>query len=161
MAVVPVCFKLSHNDQAYAIQKIYRQGERGCSCDCPGSQEGINLCRDSTGILIKRKTRSILQFRHGTEMNGLQRMLYPGSYFRSMPQTSSQREHFGVVCYARDCSSNEKQLLLLDSYFGKLSNEDDRSSSDKKESTDQSGQFKSKKGLGSLEDYLGKLNKGR
>lgn len=172
MAVVPVCHKMSYKDQAYPIQKIIRQSEKGFGWDCIGIQEGSgcfsSMCSDSTGISIKLKARvhnrSLLQFRHRTELHGLHRMSYTESCLRSISENASQRENLGTVWSASESSTNEKQLRLLDLYFGKLHNEDDGSSlhsSDKKtELMDQSGQFKPKEGLGSLEDHLGKINKG-
>ncbi|KAJ9682925.1 hypothetical protein PVL29_018782 [Vitis rotundifolia] len=171
MAVVPVCHKMSYKDRAYPIQKIIRQSEKGFSWDCIGIQEGSgcfsSMCSDSTGISIKLKARvhnrSLLQFRHRTELHGLHRMSYTESCLRSISENASQKENLGTVWSASESSTNEKQLRLLDSYFGKLHNEDDGSSlhsSDKKtELMVQSGQFKPKEGPGSLEDYLGKINK--
>ena len=171
--MVPVCYKMPYyKDQAYPIHKISRQIEKGLAWECIGIQEGSasfsSVCSNSTGILIKLKTRvhnrSLLQLRHRTELHGSHSMSYTESCLRSNPENASQRENLGTVRSASVSSTNKKQLRLLDLYFGRLHNEGDESSSHsshkKTELIDQSGQFKQKEGLGSLEDYLGKLNKG-
>lgn len=62
-----------------------------------------------------------------------------------------------------NASTSEMQLRSLESYFAKLQNESDQSSSVSPETSlvlDKGGRTKSQEGLKSLDDYLGKLTEG-
>ncbi|CAK9140967.1 unnamed protein product [Ilex paraguariensis] len=86
-------------------------------------------------------------------------------HLTSRPINAPQRENLCIVCHALGSDSNEKHLRSLDSYFGKLQNNANQPSSyslnqesKKSELPNTSGQFRARKGLGALDDYLGKLN---
>ncbi|KAF8407847.1 hypothetical protein HHK36_006984 [Tetracentron sinense] len=129
------------------------------------------------------RNRRSMPFKTITEVSVLRRVYNTDSQVKSSSEDASQREKLCMVSYASGPSTNEKQLQVLDSYFRKLQNEEKQkknslmSSQNFKTASkteehkmqpsseppdkmilDRSGQFKAKTGLGSLDDYLGKLN---
>lgn len=155
MAVVPICYKLYYRGQAPSIPNDTRHNGEFSMCI---------VGRDVTGFFSsisndKRKGRCSL---HNTVDNVLKANI---RQLRSRYDNSPKRQEIpGTVWLALDSGSSEKQLRSLDSYFGKLKNDSNQTSSNSVKNTAglsaESGQSKTKKGLGSLDDYLGKLNSG-
>ncbi|KAJ0098383.1 hypothetical protein Patl1_21479 [Pistacia atlantica] len=80
----------------------------------------------------------------------------------SLSKRTSPTEKMRMVCYAYESSNNEQQLRLLESYFAKLKNDANQTSSDslnkKTDLNHRSGNINAKNTLGSLDSYLEKLN---
>lgn len=149
MAVVPICYKISScNDRAFPIERGIRQSERSFTCDCIAIQEGSR--RSSSFSVEKDRRWSVFR-----------RIIPKVPVLHNVCSTKSNLQ--STLWYASVSSTNEEQLRSLDSYFRKLQNEPNQHSSDSSsritELINQSGQTRSKTGLRSLEDYLGKLNK--
>lgn len=73
------------------------------------------------------------------------------------------RKRTQFVCHANESSTNEEQLRALDAYFKKVQYGDRLASANvyqKMEFVKQRDEFKSKKGLESLDAYLGKVKIG-
>lgn len=174
MAVVPICSKMPYKDQ------------RGFICGCIASADGPrcftsiagDICRRwhvsylTTHIMTKTETkkgnasrRLLSNFSKSmTEVTFLRRAFLTENHLRSTSDNDSPQETFSTVFYASDSSSNENQLRSLDSYFGKLEDDAKLSPSDTshipKQLLRRRGHFKSKKGLESLNAYVGKLSEG-
>ncbi|XP_059645624.1 RHOMBOID-like protein 9, chloroplastic isoform X2 [Cornus florida] len=188
MAVAPICHKMSYKDQFTLTAKEIKQTARGYTCCYPAIQEGFRcfsaIPTDSgrkwlsyTDILLRANTRKDADVSQGiicnrrsttshmmTEVSVLPRVQTAGCHLRFSCGNLSQRG----LCTAQlssEPNSNEKQLKALDSYFGKLQNDASQPSSDsldkRFEHFDSRGQFKAKKWLGSLDNYLAKEKKDR
>ncbi|XP_059645623.1 RHOMBOID-like protein 9, chloroplastic isoform X1 [Cornus florida] len=186
MAVAPICHKMSYKDQFTLTAKEIKQTARGYTCCYPAIQEGFRcfsaIPTDSgrkwlsyTDILLRANTRKDADVSQGiicnrrsttshmmTEVSVLPRVQTAGCHLRFSCGNLSQRG----LCTAQlssEPNSNEKQLKALDSYFGKLQNDASQPSSDsldkRFEHFDSRGQFKAKKWLGSLDNYLAKEKK--
>ncbi|KAM1919299.1 hypothetical protein FF1_023826 [Malus domestica] len=85
-------------------------------------------------------------------------------YIPTSANTAREHKNLGMVWYAApDSGTNGEQLRSLDSYFGKLQNVtnlplDNSNKTREQQLSKNSGQLRLKKGLESLDDYLGKLN---
>ncbi|KAM1821697.1 hypothetical protein TB2_023470 [Malus domestica] len=85
-------------------------------------------------------------------------------YIPTSANTAREHKNLGMVWYAApDSGTNGEQLRSLDSYFGKLQNVtnlplDNSNKTREQPLSKNSGQLRLKKGLESLDDYLGKLN---
>lgn len=138
MAVVPICYKIPYKGNAQLNHYAMRQ-----------SGMSSNMCRNwhitsflSTDVLTQKKTRE-------------------ASFILA---NNERKQNIGMVWYASDSGTNEKQLRSLDSYLGKLQNGTNLpadKSNRTREPLTRNGQLRLKKGLESLDDYFGKLNKGR
>ncbi|KAL6287578.1 hypothetical protein ACE6H2_011968 [Prunus campanulata] len=146
MAVVPICYKVPYKGNAQLNHYAMRQ-----------SDMSSNMCRNwhissflSTDVLTQKKTR---------EASASKELESHPSFILA---NNERRQNIGMVLYASDSGTNEKQLRSLDSYLGKLQNGTNLPA-DKSNRTGEpltrNGQLRLKKGLESLDDYFGKLNK--
>lgn len=167
MAVVPVFCKIPYKEQAIPPpQNSARQHERGLTClcyafplSCSARKRWQVLCLyPSADISMKTKTRGegailiqgALHF-HNT-IEGL-----------ALHKVWNLKGEDYVASHLSKTSTNQKQLRLLDSYFGKLQGNATQQSSSSSEKTmgllDKSRQINTKEELKTLDSYLGKLNK--
>lgn len=146
MAVVPICYKIPYKGNAQPNHYAMRQ-----------SDMSSNMCRNwhissflSTDVLTQKKTRE------ASASKELE------SHPSSILANNERKQNIGIVWYASDSGTNEKQLRSLDSYLGKLQNginlPADKSNRTREPLT-RNGQLRLKKGLESLDDYFRKLNK--
>ncbi|XP_068304009.1 RHOMBOID-like protein 9, chloroplastic isoform X1 [Pyrus communis] len=86
-------------------------------------------------------------------------------YIPTSANTAREHKNLGMVWYAApDSGANGEHLRSLDSYFGKLQNVTNLPLDNSNKTREQplgknSGQLRLKKGLESLDDFLGKLNR--
>ncbi|KAB2610452.1 hypothetical protein D8674_018484 [Pyrus ussuriensis x Pyrus communis] len=86
-------------------------------------------------------------------------------YIPTSANTAREHKNLGMVWYAApDSGTNGEHLRSLDSYFGKLQNVtnlplDNSNMTREQPLSKNSGQLRLKKGLESLDDFLGKLNR--
>lgn len=179
MAVVPVCSKMTYKDRRGFMD--------GCMAlaDVPRSFASFSseICKRqhisylTTDTITRTKTRkanksrqlpfngsSSALFRSMTGVTVLQMAHLTQSHLRFISGNDSHQEKLYIVCYASESTNNEKQLRSLDSYFGKLQDDAKPSPSVTLDKARQihngDRRVGSKTGLSSLDDYLGKLNKG-
>lgn len=178
MAGVPICYKMPSKGHNFPIQKALRQHERCLMCDCLAFRQGSRFqifpdshrrCQvlhpASSDIVMKLKIRG------GVNSPGEAKLNQEAVHFQNMTDipalhkvSNTKGENSCMVWYA-STGTSEKQLRLLDSYFGKLQGNANQASSDscktKTELHDKSGQINAKEELEHLDSYLGKLNKGK
>lgn len=179
MAVVTMCSKMAYKDQ--------RGFMYGCMALADGPRSFASLSSEickrrhisyltidtmmRTNTRKENKSRQLpfngstsTLFRSMTEVTVLQMAHLTESHLRFISGNDSSQEKLNIVRYASESVNNEKQLRSLDSYFGKLQDDAKPSPSVTLDKTRQihngDGHVGSKTGLSSLNDYLGKLNKG-
>ncbi|KAH0984517.1 hypothetical protein GBA52_011694 [Prunus armeniaca] len=106
MAVVPICYKIPYKGNAQPNHYAMRQ-----------SDMSSNMCRNwhissflSTDVLTQKKTR---------EASASKELESHPSFILA---NNERKQNIGMVWYASDSGTNEKQLRSLDSYLGKLQN---------------------------------------
>ncbi|XP_019088811.1 PREDICTED: RHOMBOID-like protein 9, chloroplastic isoform X2 [Camelina sativa] len=117
---------------------------------------------DSNGLrrFSSGGSSNVLKHRTTAEAATLGRDCRMKSCKKTIPYRYSQR---GKLCLVRASSENKvtkKRIQLLDSYFGKLRNEDDKPSISAGDDIDQKVETSAYKELDSLSVYLDKLQKG-
>lgn len=175
MTMVSTSYKMPCIDQNLWTQRLIKQDEGGFIHQCHSipvrsrcltsfwieKGRGWHAYFPATDILTKTNTREVI-----TKVVVPWKLCGPQNRMRSISENPSQREILPMVWCASESRTINKQLRSLDSYFGKLRNKENHpyaDSSNKMAETkliDFSGQSKLKKGLGSLEEYLCKLNNG-
>ncbi|KAF2299502.1 hypothetical protein GH714_032290 [Hevea brasiliensis] len=173
MAVVPVCYKIPYKDHVLGPQNSVRRLERVIMCRCYAfpqaciSGDACKRCQilyPNVDILMKTRTRGEVNTSKGAIFN--QDTLHFQNPIEGLALHrvwNVKGEDFYVASHTSKASINEKQLGLLDSYFGKLQGNANKPSSDSSDETiellDESRQINTKEELESLNSYLGKLNK--
>ncbi|XAR51552.1 Rhomboid protease [Bertholletia excelsa] len=178
MAVVPICYTMSYKDQCILNSKDNRQNERDFIGSIIPIQDDCRcLSSNSHGIPISQKlntrkgmtvsqgatTRVSTSLQTTTELY-LQTVLHSAvCYYRSSSNHAPQRDKRLTSCHAYNSTSNEKQLQRLDTYFAKLQSDTGKpslaSNHEEEDSIAQSGHSKAIRVLGTLDDYLDKVNK--
>ncbi|XP_002516742.3 RHOMBOID-like protein 9, chloroplastic isoform X1 [Ricinus communis] len=172
MAVVPVCYKMPYKNHLLTSQHSVRQHERSLVCLCLAFPQGCifsdtrkswQVICPTADILLKRKMGG-LNASKGAFLNqgtsNVQNMTEASAVLRVW---SMKGENSSMGSHASKTSINEKQLRLLDSYFGKLQGDANQPSTDSSDETTKLGN-KSKEinpteELQSLNSYLDKLSK--
>ncbi|XP_021657552.2 RHOMBOID-like protein 9, chloroplastic isoform X2 [Hevea brasiliensis] len=173
MAVVPVCYKIPYKDHVLGPQNSVRRLERVIMCRCYAfpqaciSSDACKRCQilyPNVDSLMKTRTRGEVNTSKGAIFN--QDTLHFQNPIEGLALHrvwNVKGEDFYVASHTSKASINEKQLGLLDSYFGKLQGNANKPSSDSSDETiellDESRQINTKEELESLNSYLGKLNK--
>lgn len=177
MAVVPICYKIPCKDHTLSTRNSARQHERGLLCACSAFAQGgsyLSISSDvqrnwpviytTADVLVKVKTRGRTNASKGTILNqGLLKFqsVMDVRHLHKIHRTS--RENPSVACHASKSGTNEKQLRLLDSYFGKLQDNVSEPSSDscneRTDFLDTRVQINVKEELEYLNAYLDKLDK--
>ncbi|KAH8483381.1 hypothetical protein H0E87_027971 [Populus deltoides] len=177
MAVVPICYKIPCKDHTLSTRNSARQHERGLLCACFAIAHGgsyLSISSDvqrnwpviytTADVLVKVKTRGRTNASKGTILN---QGLLKFQSVRDVPHLHkihrTSRENLSVACCASKSGTNEKQLRLLDSYFGKLQDNVSEPSADscneRTDFLDTRVQINVKEELEYLNAYLDKLDK--
>ncbi|OMO94713.1 Peptidase S54, rhomboid [Corchorus olitorius] len=145
MAVVPLGYKLPYKDKHFPIPKVARQIERW----------KWNPLHISSSISILRKADTGSRDGIHWPLWSLAGVHNTRFHPRPFSRKASEKEN------SWPATTNESQLRLLDSYFGKLQQEANNTyskfSTKKVVETDNSGGSNINKGLTSLDAYLSKL----
>ncbi|GKV16828.1 hypothetical protein SLEP1_g27408 [Rubroshorea leprosula] len=181
MAVAPLCYKMPYKDINLPNGKLQSPSQRGFINSCFPMLEGarcfssisnysyrkwhaLNL---TSNILTELEKGSKVRVGVGFHRRSLHVQTIPShcnteDCLRLFSRRALPKENSGIVWYSSESTSTERQLRLLDSYFGKLQGDIKKNhsvSSDKEiELLDRSWESNTKKGLLSLDAYLGKLN---
>ncbi|KAL2564339.1 hypothetical protein GLYMA_19G045800v4 [Glycine max] len=178
MAAFPMFYKTPYKDQNLPTQNVMRQNEKRFMYECDNMKRFISstpgqICRSSqpwnkvNNVLTKSNTkernvpRSILHGRCSLHKN-VTKLCGSDSHLSLIKECYSKTENLSRVWCSAGSSSTEKQLRSLDSYFGKLQDNAKLRTFDSSHKVIQlhhiDRQARSKTGLESLEEYLGKLN---
>ncbi|KAL5148822.1 RHOMBOID-like protein 9, chloroplastic [Glycine soja] len=180
MAAFPMFYKTPYKDQNLPTQNIMRQNEKRFMFECDNLHRSISsipgqICRScqpwnkvnniltKSNIKEKNVTRSILHDRCSLHKN-VTKLCGSDSHLSLIQGCYSKTENLSRVWCSASSSSTEKQLRSLDSYFGKLQDNAKLSTFDSSHKVIQvhhiDDHARSKTGLESLDEYLGKLNRG-
>ncbi|KAF2313758.1 hypothetical protein GH714_013228 [Hevea brasiliensis] len=146
MAVVLVCCKMPHKDHVIPPQNSVRQHERGLTCVCYAFPQGcissnarkrwqVLYVYPTADILMKTKTRGEVNSTKGAILN------QGALHFQDKIEGLAEHRVWNVkgedyvASHVSRTSNNEKQLRLLDSYFGKIQGNAAEPSSDSSEET--------------------------
>ena len=186
MATVSMCYK----DHSLLNPKELRENvkhsqfgfiaiQENCGClSLVSSGSCRPVVNNSTGTLSKFSTRKnarvsqgiifrrgFLTFKTMTKPFVQHNMHMVLGHLQFCSSKASQQQKSPILCHAFKSGLNQKQLESLDAYFGKLKQDGNRPSpasfNKKEEIIEQSGSFKAKEVLGSLEGYFGKVDKGK
>ncbi|XP_022735321.1 RHOMBOID-like protein 9, chloroplastic isoform X2 [Durio zibethinus] len=168
MAVVPLCYKMPYKEQNFQIPNVARQSEKGLICGCTDGSKCFSSSCDhrckgwhplhiSSGIVTNTDT--------GKKDGGFNRLQWHLWTLTGVHNTKFHLRPLSRKALPKENSlpgTNESQLRLLDSYFGKLQEDAKKASSDSSNKTmdllDTSGESSIKKELKSLDAYLSKLD---
>ncbi|KAJ9147372.1 hypothetical protein P3X46_029545 [Hevea brasiliensis] len=174
MAVVLVCCKMPYKDHVIPPQNSVRQHERGLTCVCYAFPQGcissnarkrwqVLYVYPTADILMKTKTRGEVNSTKGAILNQGALHFQDKIEGLAVHRVWNVKGEDYVASHVSRTSNNEKQLRLIDSYFGKIQGNAAEPSSDSSEETiglpDESRQIDSKEELKTLNSYIGKLNK--
>jgi len=112
---------------------------------------------DSNGL---RRFSSGLKHRTMAEATTLGRDCRMKSYMKSIPYCRSPRRRLCLVRASSENKITKQRLKLLDSYFGKLQNDDEKPSISTGDDIDRKAELNVNEELDSLSAYLDKLQKG-
>ena len=184
MAAFPICYKTPYKGQNLQPQSVIRQNDKRFMNDCvkmlssssiPGQvcrscypSYKVNIIHTKSNTRERNAPRCIAHGRgslHKTVTEEILRVCSPESRLSNIQGCHSNRENLSKVLYSAESSSIEKQLRSLHSYFGKLQDHTKlrtfESSNKVMQVHNRDGQTRSKNGLESLDEYLGKLNNGK
>lgn len=181
MAVVPICYNLCYKDQFLLNSNGIGKNDKGFMWsfttvkeDYGGLSTISGRLRKGAGVPLKvslRKGARLSQgmicnrgfdpFNTAAELSVPPTMHKLVCHLGSSSSNGAQLGKFHVVCHAYKSSLNEKQLESLDTYLGKLKEDADQPSSVSVNKKEELSPVKVKRALGTLEDYLGKVKKGK
>jgi len=171
MAAFPMFYKMPYKDKNLPAQNAMRQSEKRFLYECYKMKRSIFMCRS---FQPWNKVNNALTKSNTRERNVPRCTLHDKvSLHKNVTRLCvsdnqrcySKKENFSRVWCSAGSSSTEKQLRSLDSYFGKLQDNEKLRTFDSSHKVTQvyqtECQTRSETAIESLDEYLGKINHGK